>query len=140
MHSYPTGSVLIIKNGNILIGKRGMNPKMGKQEVIGGFLNYGEDPKSGAIREVKEETDLDIKIIKLLGVYIDDYEYRGDTIKTLNHYYIGKIVSGKLKAQSEITSLKWIPIGEIPKNMAFKSGVLALKDLQKWYKKKRTLI
>ena len=137
MHSYPTGSVLIIKNGKVLIGKRGIDPGKGKQEIIGGFLNYGEDPKSGSIREAKEETNLDIKLIKLLGIYIDEYEYRGDTIKTLNHYYIGKIIGGKPKAQGETVSLKWIPIGEIPKNLTFKSEVLALKDLQKWYDKQR---
>ena len=53
---------------DILLVTRGHEPFAGRLAFPGGFVNYGEDPKDGCIRELKEETNLDGKGIKLLTV------------------------------------------------------------------------
>lgn len=53
---------------NILMGCRNDN---GKWTVPAGRLEVSEDPFEGAIRELKEETGLDIKDIKLIGSHWD---------------------------------------------------------------------
>ena len=56
------------ENHDILLVTRGHDPYAGRLAFPGGFVNYGEDPKCGCIRELKEETCLDGKDIELLTV------------------------------------------------------------------------
>ena len=53
---------------DILLVTRGNYPYEGKLAFPGGFVDYGEDPEHGCIRELKEETELDGKDIELLTV------------------------------------------------------------------------
>ena len=46
---------------DILLVTRGKDPFKGKLAFPGGFVNYGEDPKVGCVRELKEELGLDVK-------------------------------------------------------------------------------
>jgi len=54
--------------GIVLIER--LNPPLGLA-IPGGFVDIGEKVEDAVIREMKEETDLDIKIRSLLGVYSD---------------------------------------------------------------------
>ena len=54
--------------GIVLIKRK--NPPLGFA-LPGGFVDYGEKVEDALIREMKEETNLDVKIEKLLGVYSD---------------------------------------------------------------------
>jgi ADP-ribose pyrophosphatase YjhB (NUDIX family) len=132
LNSKPTSSVLIMDGDKVLLGIRAHNPGKGKYDIIGGFLNLGEHPEVGAIREAKEETGLNIKITGLLGVYMDKYVTTGED--TLNFVYLGKVVSGKEKAGDDIASLEWVDIDELPGDPAFISQKQIFKDLQKLHK------
>ena len=72
---------VIIKNGKILLVKRRNEPFKGKWALPGGFVEYGETVEKAVLREVKEETGMDAKIKKLVGVYSDPArDPRGHTI------------------------------------------------------------
>lgn len=119
----------------MLLAKRKKDPAKRKYDIIGGFLGWGERPEKGALREVLEETGLKIKLIDTLGIYINpSYRYQGETTKNLDIFYIGKIVSGKARAQDDVETLRWFSIKNPPKNIAFASVKKGLKDLQKWHK------
>ena len=53
---------------DILLVTRGKDPFYGKLAFPGGFVNYGENPEHGCLRELKEETELDGLDIELLTV------------------------------------------------------------------------
>ena len=131
-NSKPCAGVLPIKNGKVLLSRRLGEPFKGEIDIIGGFLEEGELPEIGAIREVKEETCLNVKIIELLKICVDKYGEGG--YYTLNIHYIGEIVSGKMKPQDDVLSLHWIPIMEVPTNEGFKNTQSTLKGLKKWFK------
>jgi len=78
----------------------------------GGKLEENEDPFSGIIREVKEETDLDIEPIKVLGVYKFDLDNKGKNTHSFT-IYLTKLISGKLKLSSEHLKQKWASKEEI---------------------------
>lgn len=72
--------IILYKNKLVLI-KRRNPPFEGKYALPGGFIEAGERVEDAAIREAKEETGLEIKLIKLLGVYSDpDRDPRGHVI------------------------------------------------------------
>ncbi len=111
--------VLIIDEGKVLLVKRGMNPEKGKWSIPAGFLDYGEDPKITAAREVKEETNLQIKITGLLDIYFNSESliHGGASIFIL---YSAEAVAGELKAGDDADEACYFGRDELP-DLAFPS-------------------
>jgi NADH pyrophosphatase NudC (nudix superfamily) len=65
----PASSVIITQDDKILLVKRKYNPFKGDWSLPAGFIEYDESPEQCAIRETKEETNLDVKLNKLFDVY-----------------------------------------------------------------------
>jgi 8-oxo-dGTP diphosphatase len=61
--------VVVEHAGQVLLGRRNMNPARGQWSFITGYVNRGEKVEDAALREVKEETNLDVRLDGLLGVY-----------------------------------------------------------------------
>jgi len=107
----------VIRNGDkYLIGLRAPAAKYFPQhwDFFGGTLEPGEDPKAGIAREVKEETDLDVKPGKVLGVY----EFDLDNLGTSSHrftIYAAEIISGQLKLNPEHLQFIWASKEDIMK-------------------------
>ncbi|MBL0700834.1 MAG: NUDIX domain-containing protein [Desulfosarcina sp.] len=68
--------VLVDDNERLLLVKRSVEPKIGHWCLPGGFIEIGESPEKGALRELQEETGLSGRIETLLGV----------TATTSSHY------------------------------------------------------
>jgi 8-oxo-dGTP diphosphatase len=64
-----TVDAIIERDDKILLIKRKNEPFRGEWALPGGFVEYGESAEDAIIRESKEETNLDIAIKALLGVY-----------------------------------------------------------------------
>ena len=125
----PCASVLPIKDGKVLLAKRGQDPYKGSYDIIGGFMEADELPEAAAIREAKEETGLDIKITSLLGIYSDRYGEDGDY--TLNIHYLGEVTGGEMQALDDVSDLEWVPISEVPLDEGFQNTKDGLRDLKK---------
>jgi 8-oxo-dGTP diphosphatase len=54
---------------DIILLKRGFEPNRGRWSMPGGFVDLGETVEQAAIREAKEEINVDIEITQLVGVY-----------------------------------------------------------------------
>ena len=98
---------IIVKNGKILIVRRAINDFITENmwEFPGGKLEFGEDLEEGLKREVKEETNLDVNIGKLL------YSY---TFKTHPHRqlvvlsYLCSVDSDVVTLSSEHDEYAWV--------------------------------
>src|SRR6185295_4409721 len=62
-------SVIVERDGLLLLQRRAMEPRAGFWTFPGGFLEVGEGAEDGAVRETREETGLDVTLTGLLGVY-----------------------------------------------------------------------
>lgn len=84
--------------------------------VPGGFVDYGEEVESAAVREAKEETDLQVSLKTLLGVYSDPKrDPRGHTVSIV---YVAE-GHGKPAAKDDAAHLGVFKQNEIPETMAF---------------------
>ncbi len=120
-YNSPSAAIIaLITNGNqILLGKRKNNPKQGKWDQIGGFVDAGERVEDTVIREVKEETGLTVKIDQYLGSIPDTY---GDNGKpTINMVYTVTVIEGTPTPQDDVEELKWFDLDDIPTDLAFKN-------------------
>jgi ADP-ribose pyrophosphatase YjhB (NUDIX family) len=63
-------AVVVVEHaGQVLLGRRNMNPARGQWSFITGYVDRGEKVEDAARREVKEETNLEVRLDGLLGVY-----------------------------------------------------------------------
>ncbi len=106
--------------------KRASEPFKGYWDIPGGFLEAGEHPEVGVLREIREETGLHIRLEKLLGIFMDVYQTTGDP--TLNIFYTATVTGGEARAGSDATHVQWFDLNALPEQIAFKSAhkVLAL--------------
>ncbi|AEC51082.1 mutator protein MutT (mutT) [Pyrococcus sp. NA2] len=107
-----TVDIVIIYNNGIVLVERKKDPYKGYLALPGGFVEYGERVEEAAIREAKEETGLDVKLLRVVGVYSDpNRDPRGHTV-TVAFLAVGE---GKLKAGDDAKAVTVVPIGEIEK-------------------------
>ena len=100
----------------------------------GGGIEPGESVIETAVRETKEETNLDIRISSLVGVYseptakrIVTYPDNGDIRHLVDIVLIAEIVSGKLSMSKESLDLKFFNLGNFPANIV-PPAIQPLKD------------
>jgi 8-oxo-dGTP diphosphatase len=66
---------------NFILIKRKNNPYKDCWALPGGFVEYGESVETAAVREAKEETNIDVELIDLVNVYSEpDRDPRGHTV------------------------------------------------------------
>jgi 8-oxo-dGTP diphosphatase len=88
----------------LILVKRSFDPYKDHWAFPGGIVEYGETVESAAIREAKEETGLDVRIEKLLGVYSDpERDPRGHYVSVC---FLCEPVSGTLKTSEETKEVK----------------------------------
>jgi len=111
--------VLVIDDGKILLVKRKMKPEQGKWSLPAGFLDYGENPKETAEREVFEETNLRVHIQSLLELYHNPeaVENGGASIFILYQAYLK---GGEIKAGDDASQAEFFGPDELPE-IAFAS-------------------
>jgi len=106
--------IIIEYKGGIILIKR-KNPPEG-WAMPGGFVDYGENLESAAVREAKEETGLDIKLIRQFHTYSDpNRDPRHHTITTV---YIAK-AQGNVIAGDDAKEISIFNKETLPEQIAF---------------------
>ena len=128
-NSSPCAGAMILREGRLLLVKRGVEPFRGWWDIPGGFLQPGEHPAEGAAREVLEETGLRVAIGDLVGTYVDEYGEGGKY--TLTMYYMAGVVDGEARAGDDAVAIEWFSLGELPEKVAFANCRQAIADLRR---------
>ena len=105
---------VVIKGNKVLLVKRAREPYKNTWMFPSGFVSYGEHPEDTIIREMREETGLEVKVIKLLSVeQVDDYP------RSMGHFgFFYKVkVKGKLKPvdEEENSDIGWFDLNKLPR-------------------------
>jgi ADP-ribose pyrophosphatase YjhB (NUDIX family) len=124
------GTVFTLDGGIVLL-KRGVEPEIGKWVFPGGYVDRGESVQDAAVRETKEECQLDVKLGPLLNVY--SYPRSANVIVV----YTADVVGGVLTAADESTDARIFSPKEIPwDDLAFASTRDAINDYLASYLKR----
>jgi 8-oxo-dGTP diphosphatase len=106
---------VIVHEGKILLEKRKNAPGKGKWSIPGGLVELGESTEQAVIREVKEETGLEVGEPRLIDV-INNISLN-EKGRTKYHYvivdYLVTVRRGIPKAASDADELKWVPFSEV---------------------------
>jgi len=128
--------VIIEKDNKIVLITRAGRTAHDKLALPGGHVEIGERVEDAAIRESKEETNLKIKLIDIIGVYSDPKrDPRGHYVTTV---FIAKIDSGILKAKSDASKVRFYDPNKLKKKDIAFDHLKIIKDYLKYKKHKRT--
>ncbi len=107
-------AIIIFKKNNLILIRRKNPPFKGKLALPGGFLDKGETPEQACIREAKEETNIDIKIIKKIGIFSGKHRDPRGEVVTVAFLCEPKKKDQEPKAQDDAAGLEIVSFSEIP--------------------------
>ncbi len=115
--SVGVGAVILNDDGRILLVKH--VPRRGdfwggQWMVPGGNLEPGETLEEGVIREVEEETNLKVEVLRHVST-LDRIVREGDEVKIHVVYvdFLARLVGGELRPGSDVGAARWFSRGEI---------------------------
>lgn len=118
------GAVIFDGDGRLLLVRRRHDPGSGLWSLPGGRVEPGESVADAVRREVREETGLDVRVGRLLGVVT-----RGDY---LIHDHEAYVESGELAAGDDATDMGWYDVAELGR-VALTEGLLDfLREVSPW--------
>ncbi|WP_155371684.1 NUDIX domain-containing protein [Catellatospora vulcania] len=106
----PGGSALVVdQRGWVLMQRRADS---GNWSLPGGIMEIGETMQQCVVREVKEETGLDIEITGLLGIYTDPQHViayaDGEVRQEFNITYRARVTGGAITVSHESTDVRFV--------------------------------
>lgn len=123
----PAAGVLLHGPRGVLLVRRRYPPAEGAWCLPAGFMEYGESPERCAVRETREETGLDVRLLSLFGVYagMDDPRVRAVLI-----LYRAERIGGRLRAGDDAIAVRWFALTKLPRRIAFAAHRKALAELR----------
>ncbi len=107
----------IIADGEkVVLIERGNPPFQGCWALPGGFVDVCETVEEATVREMKEETSLDVEVAELLGVYSDPArDSRGHSVSVV---HVCRVRGGELWGADDAVDARWFSLNELP-DLAF---------------------
>lgn len=78
----------------------------------GGGIDPGEKPEEAILREMKEETGYEVKIVRQIAEYLPV-----NKLTQLSFYYECQAISGEKKTGDETKAIRFFPVNDLPKLM-----------------------
>lgn len=107
---------IVVKEGHVLLARRGKEPSYGLWSVPGGAVHVGESLKLATQREIREECGIEVDLTEVIEVV--ERMVRDGSGRIQYHYvivdYLARWVSGELTASSEVLEARWVPPGNFP--------------------------
>ena len=104
---------VIVRDGRVLLVRRGTEPLRGRWSIPGGLIEVGEMLREAVVREAREETGLEVEPVELVEL-LDRIHRQGERVRY--HYviadYLCRVKGGTLKASSDADEARWVERAE----------------------------
>lgn len=102
---------ILIEDGKLLLIKRAAEPFRGQWALPGGRIDENETAEQCLLREMKEETGLDVEPIALVGIYSDPGR---DPRGVIAAAYLVKRTGGEPKGGDDAAEAAWFALDRLP--------------------------
>ncbi len=108
----PRTLCFVFNGGDVLLMKRGPHRRVFPNQYngLGGHIERHEDPATGARREIREESGLEVTDLRLRGVYNID---AGEETGIVLYIYTAYSVMREITAENDEGTLHWVPRGAV---------------------------
>jgi bifunctional NMN adenylyltransferase/nudix hydrolase len=120
---FVTADAVVIGLGHVLLVKRKMNPGKGRYALPGGFVKQNESIENSCLRELKEETNIDLGYKELHGsiklTHVFDHPLRDPRGRIITHAFMFELSIKelpKISAGDEALEALWFPLYKIERN------------------------
>ncbi|MBN1884000.1 MAG: NUDIX hydrolase [Candidatus Krumholzibacteriota bacterium] len=107
----PAAGVLLRDGGRVLLVRRRFDPFRGLWTIPSGYIEYEEDVRGTAVREVREETGLEIDLGPVIGAVSCHDDPRGNTLLVL---FGAEVTGGEAVAGDDADDIGWFAPGDLP--------------------------
>lgn len=114
----PAAGAMIVEAGRILMVQRSIDPGRNDWCIPAGFMEWTEHPQQTAVREIKEETGLDIRICSIFDIFMGMDDPRTHAVLIL---YLAEAIGGTLKPGDDAREVKYFSFDNLPSNIAFQA-------------------
>ena len=104
------GAVCIDRDGRILLIQRGQPPALGQWSLPGGRVEHGEDATAAVVREVREETGLDVEVVREVGTVLREAPTGGTYVI---RDFLVTVLAGEMAAGDDARDVRWVPMGDL---------------------------
>ncbi len=104
------GAVIKDDAGRLLLIKRGHEPAAGRWSIPGGRIEAGESDVDALVREVREETGLEVAAGRLLGA-VQRPGLAGAVVDIRD--YLAVVTGGELAAGDDAADARWVPAAQV---------------------------
>ena len=116
------GCALPILENRVLLLRRNIEPGLGRWTYPGGFVDLGETVMEAAVRETREEVNVEVEITSLLDVY----SYARAPVVIV--VYLARVIGGEVRVGVEAQDAAYFEYHQIPwRDLAFPSTGEALQ-------------
>ncbi|MFC1997522.1 GNAT family N-acetyltransferase [Chloroflexota bacterium] len=120
----PGVGVIVELDGGVVLIKRGHNPKKGLWALPAGFIEADESIEEAAVRECKEETNLEIELLEMF--HVDSFPTDPTPQSGIIIFYRAIPIRGNLKPGDDAAEAMVFPPDALPSNVAFRTHRSAL--------------
>lgn len=111
--SSSTAAFILNARGELLVVRRAKEPAKDTLDLPGGFVDNGETAEEGILREIKEETGLEVQQVEYLFSIPNIYRYSGMDIHTLDMFYLCHVEEDEVRPADDVAECMWIPLGKV---------------------------
>ncbi len=131
---------VVEQEGRVLLVRRGSEPLKGHWTLPGGMLEVGEALTEGVVREVREETGLEVEPIELIEI-LDRIHREGERVRY--HYviadYLCRVTGGELCAASDADAARWVERAEWNSHSALIVDPVTVRVIEKGWQRAQAM-
>jgi len=125
------GAFILNDKNELLLQKRAVPAEKDHWCIPGGRLEMFETFEEAVKRETKEETDVEIEVVKLMGIC--DHIIKSEDAHWVSACYLCKIINGepKIMEPDKASDMKWFSLDNLPEKLTITTKK-ALGDYEKY--------
>jgi ADP-ribose pyrophosphatase YjhB (NUDIX family) len=111
-NSAPAVGAVIVEDSRALVTVRAREPEKGRVDLPGGFLEVGEHPVDGLVREAREELGVEIEVVER-PVLLATHTYGEGGAYVLAIGFRARITDGETHPTDDVAEVRWISTEEL---------------------------
>ena len=112
----PAAAVIVPQDDRVLLVRRKYEPRAGAWSLPAGFMEIDESPVEAAVRETREETGLEVAVVRLYDVIGTCDDPRSHVILVV---YLAEQLGGELRPGDDASEARFFLLKALPAEIAF---------------------